>query len=87
MATYDRNPLVLQVFQMVAFVEDLSHQQLVGFDFQRIASWKLQPLEPKRLRKLTDLLISNRLLIVDNIMKVNKSLAVVFSLMDLLIRK
>jgi len=85
MATYDRNPLVLQVFQMVGFVEDV--QQLAGFDFGGLREWKLQPLEQKRLRKLTDLLISNRLLIVDNIMKINKALAVVFSLVDLLIRK
>jgi hypothetical protein len=31
--------------------------------------------------------ISNKLLIVDNIMKINKVLAVVFSLIDLMIRK
>lgn len=87
MATYDRNLLVLQVFQMVGFVEDLTPQQLPSFDFRRLAEWKLQPLEPKKLRRLCDLLISNRELIVDNVLKVNKPLAVLFSMMDLLIRK
>lgn len=87
MATYDRNPLVLQVLQLVQFAEDITYQQLPSFDFGKLATWKLQPLEIKRFRRMSDLLISNRMLIVDNILKINKSLAVVFSLIDLLIRK
>jgi hypothetical protein len=88
MITYDKNLLVTQVFQMLEIIEDQTKQQLINnYSFDRLMDWKLIKLDQKRLRRLTDLLISNKALIVDNVLKTNKALAVVFSLIDLMIRK
>lgn len=88
MVTYDKNPLVGQVFTMLEVVEDCTREQLITeYDFHGILELQLGKLDDKRLRRLTDMFISNKLLIVDNIMKINKVLAVVFSLIDLMIRK
>jgi hypothetical protein len=40
--TYDKNPLVCQVFQMVEIIEEHTKQQFINnYSFEKLMEWKL----------------------------------------------
>lgn len=84
---YDKNHLINIVIDMFLIYENLTkHQLLNDYDFAQIKSYTCDCLEKGKLKKLDTQLKSNRKLNVDTILKINRGMGMLFSIMELKIR-
>lgn len=78
---FEKSHLVHQVFQMFGLIVNCSHEILQQkYDFKEIKQLTLLKLDDKVMKKLNGYLMSNKQLSVDNIMRINRPLGVMYSL-------
>lgn len=86
-AMYDKNPMMNQVIKMLTLYFGVDRQYLMtDFKFAELKEIKFEVIEEKVMKKLEDYVKSNRKLNVDAVMKINRPIGVIFSILDIKIR-
>lgn len=86
-AMYDKNPMMNQVIKMLSLYFGVDRQYLMtDFKFAELKEIKFEVIEEKVMKKLEDYVKSNRKLNVDAVMKINRPIGVIFSILDIKIR-
>ena len=84
---YDKNVVINQVMNVLAAYLGVPREHLLDhFSFDRLKDIKFETVEDKRLKQLEDLLKANRKLNVDAVMKSNRPIGALFSLIEIKIR-
>ena len=79
---YDKNPTINIVIQMFLIYLGAHKEDLVeDYDFKNIRSISLEALPKDKFKKLDQILKTNKKLTVDSILKINRGLGMLFSMM------
>lgn len=84
---YDRNVLINSVIQMFCIFQSISKENLLNdYNFNKVKDIPFENIEIYKLKKMEDMIKTNRKLTVDAVMSINRAMGVLFSLMELIIR-
>ena len=86
-AMYDKNVMMNQVIKLLTIYLGVDRNYLMNeYKFEELKLIKIEAIDDKLLKKLDDYLKSNKKLSVDSLMKVNRPIGIVFSIIDIKIR-
>ena len=86
-AMYDKNAMMNQVIKLLTIYLGVDRNYLMTeYRFEELKLIKIETIEDKLLKRLDDFIKSNKRLSVDAVMKINRPIGVVFSLIDIKIR-
>ena len=84
---YDKNAMMNQVIKLLTIYLGVDRNYLMTeYRFEELKLIKIETIEDKLLKRLDDFIKSNKRLSVDAVMKINRPIGVVFSLIDIKIR-
>ena len=84
---YDKNIMMNQVIKLLTLYLGVDRNYLMNeYKFELLKEIKMETIEDKLLKKLDDYLKSNKRLSVDSVMKINRPVGIIFSMIDIKIR-
>ena len=84
---YDKNAVLNQVIKLLTIYLGVDRKYLLNeYRFEELKNITIETLDAKILKKLDDSIKSNKRLSVDAVMKINRPIGIVFSMIEIKLR-
>ncbi len=84
---YDKNGLINLVVKLFTIYEGLTKEQLMSeYQFENVKKMDFEVIEKDKLSKMEDMIKSHKKLNVDSILKINRAMGMLFSMIELKIK-
>ena len=84
---YDKNGLINLVVKLFTIYEGLTKEQLMSdYQFVNVKKMDFEVIEKYKLSKMEDMIKSHKKLNVDSILKINRAMGMLFSMIELKIK-
>jgi hypothetical protein len=84
---YDKNGLINLVVKLFTIYEGLTKEQLMSdYQFENVKKMDFEVIEKYKLSKMEDMIKSHKKLNVDSILKINRAMGMLFSMIELKIK-
>lgn len=86
---YDKNPLINLIVQMFMIYQDIANKDSIiqEYDFKTVRNLELEMLGSQKLRKLDQILKVNKKISVDQVIRINRALGMLYSVIEINIRQ
>lgn len=86
---YDKNPLINLIVQMFMIYQDIANKDSIiqEYDFKTVRNLELEMLGSQKLRKLDQILKVNKKISVDQVVRINRALGMLYSVIEINIRQ
>ncbi len=84
---YDKNGLINLVVKLFTIYEGLTKEKLMSeYQFENVKKIDFEVIEKDKLSKMEDMIKSHKKLNVDSILKINRAMGMLFSMIELKIK-